>query len=329
MASDDRVIGGSSRNERTAVLIDTNSSGHDLQGHPENLQRLLSIEEHLTGLGLLEDRPTVRSDLAEPSSIAAVHSPRFLDMLIERAELSGEWIDPDTYLCKDSVTVALQAAGAAVAAVEAVMGAVVPRAFALVRPPGHHATPDRSMGFCLLNNVAIAAARALELGLERVAIVDWDVHHGNGTQDIFYSRADVRVCSLHQHPFYPGTGRVSERGDGAGAGHNLNVPLTAGSGDAEYLSAVDSLIIPWVEAYEPELIMISAGYDAHVDDPLAGMRVTDSGFAAIAERVRDLANRVSNGRLVAVLEGGYDPDALARSVASTLRVFDGEDADRV
>ncbi|CAN5565723.1 histone deacetylase [soil metagenome] len=329
MTGDDRVIGVGSRKRWTAVLLDTETSGHDLSGHPENLQRLLSVEDHLASLGLLEDRPIVPLCLAEPGSIEAVHSPRLLDTLIEKAEFSGEWIDPDTYLCKDSVTVALRAAGAAVAAVDAVVQAVVPRAFALVRPPGHHATPDRSMGFCLLNNVAIAAARALEIGLQRVAIVDWDVHHGNGTQDIFYSRADVRVCSMHQYPFYPGTGRESERGDGAGDGHNLNVPMSAGAGDSEYLSAIDSLIIPWVEAYEPELILVSAGYDAHVDDPLAGMRVTDRGFAAIAERIRDLANRVADGRLVAVLEGGYDPDALARSVASTLRVFDGEVVGRV
>jgi acetoin utilization deacetylase AcuC-like enzyme len=180
------------------------------------------------------------------------------------------------------------------------------------------------MGFCLLNNVAIAAAHALSRGLSRVLIVDWDVHHGNGTQDAFYDTDAVLFFSTHQYPFYPGTGAASETGRGKGEGFTINVPLSAGQRDDDYLRVFDERLLPEVDRYRPELIVISAGYDAHAHDPLGGMRLTESGFAALTARVCALADRHCDGHLVAVLEGGYDPPALGRSVAATLRTLDGE-----
>ncbi len=222
------------------------------------------------------------------------------------------------------------AAGAAIAAVDAALDGLAPRSLALVRPPGHHATPTRGMGFCLINSVAVAAAHALARGLERVLIIDWDVHHGNGTQDAFVESDRILYCSVHQSPLYPGTGAASERGRGRGEGFTLNIPLPPGQGDDVYRRAFDDRLLPAARAYRPELVLVSAGFDAHRADPLAGMRLTEAGFADLARRADDLADGCAGGRLVAVLEGGYDPDALARSVATVLRVLDGaEDEDPV
>lgn len=179
------------------------------------------------------------------------------------------------------------------------------------------------MGFCLINNVAVAAAHALARGLERVAIVDWDVHHGNGTQDIFYDSNRVLLCSAHQSPFYPGTGSAQEVGTGAGRGFTVNAPLAAGQGDGVYARVFDEIFLPRLRDERPELVLISAGFDAHHDDPIGGMRLTDEGFAALAARVVAVANACAQGRVVAILEGGYDPPALGRCVASVLRILDG------
>jgi acetoin utilization deacetylase AcuC-like enzyme len=184
------------------------------------------------------------------------------------------------------------------------------------------------MGFCLYNSAAMAAEAARDHGVERVAILDWDVHHGNGTQDIFYDRGDVLYCSVHQHPNYPGTGLAAEKGADAGRGFTMNAPLPPGQGDRVYLRVFDELLLPRIEAFEPEVVIISAGYDAHCDDPLAMMDVTERGFAEMTARVVDLADRIAGGRVAAVLEGGYDLNALGRSVEATLRVLDGATPDR-
>ena len=230
--------------------------------------------------------------------------------------------DPLTLADHITRNVARLAAGASVAAVDAVMDGPARRAFVVARPPGHHATPLRSMGFCLLNSVAIAAAHAVHRGLTRVAILDWDVHHGNGTQDAFYERSDVLYVSLHRAPFYPGTGASTETGKGAGKGFTLNIPLLVGTGDATWLHQMEGVVVPAIDAFRPELLLVSAGYDAHVDDPLGGMTVAEAGFEEMTRVAIGLANRWCGGRLVMVLEGGYDPPALGRCVADAIELLD-------
>ena len=252
---------------------------------------------------LLETFDVVEGGPATRQQVERCHSGAYLDRL-EQLEVPT-LLDPDTVASGTSYEAALLAAGCTLAAVDL-------DGFALVRPPGHHALPGRAMGFCLVDNIAVAARYAqAELGLERVAIVDWDVHHGNGTQDIFWDDGSVLVVSLHQWPFYPGTGGPGEENE-----TTVNVPLPAGSGDDAYLRAFDERVEPAVRAFEPDLVLVSAGFDAHVDDPLAGMRVTAAGFRELARRSAALGPRVA-----AVLEGGYDPRTLPALVRFALDGF--------
>jgi len=267
---------------------------HPTEPHVETRERLLVL---LDAFDVVEGRPASREQ------IERCHEPAYLDRLaaLEATTL----LDPDTVASETSWEAALLAAGCALEAAER-------GGFALVRPPGHHALPGRAMGFCLVNNIAVAARHAqAELGFERLAIVDWDVHHGNGTEEIFRGDGSVLYVSLHQWPFYPGSG-----GPGEGDETTLNVPLPAASGDEDYLRAFDELVTPAVRAFEPELVLVSAGFDAHVDDPLAGMRVTADGFRELSSRSAELAPRVA-----AVLEGGYDPRTLPGLVAAALEGF--------
>jgi len=278
----------------------------DLVSHPA-LAQLHPTEPHVESrerlLALLDAFEVVEGRHASREQVERCHASAYLDRL-EALEVPT-MLDPDTVASETSYEAALLAAGCALAAVDR-------SGFALVRPPGHHALRDRAMGFCLVDNVAVAARYAqAELGVGRVAIVDWDVHHGNGTQEIFWDDPSVLFVSLHQWPFYPGSG-----GPGDGNETTVNVPLPAGSGDADYLLAFDQLVVPAVGAFDPELLLVSAGFDAHVDDPLAGMRVTAGGFRELARRSTALAPRVA-----AVLEGGYDPGTLPVLVGAALEGF--------
>lgn len=296
---------------------------HDLPSHVENQRRLVAIEHALQESGLLANRSSPDFMPATVEQLARVHDPSYIEELQLVAERGAGWLDGDTYFGNDSFRVATLAAGAAVAAVDAALDGTSPQGFVLARPPGHHARPSTGMGFCLFDTIAVGAAQALARGIERIAIIDWDVHHGNGTQEIFYRDPRVLFASIHQSPLYPGTGASSETGAGPGDGYTLNVPLSAGTGNDGYLRVLDELILPKARAYEPELILVSAGYDCHRDDPLGGMRLDEAGFGAMTSRVLDLAEVTAGNRVVLVLEGGYDPPALARSVVRTIEVLDG------
>jgi acetoin utilization deacetylase AcuC-like enzyme len=246
-----------------------------------------------------------------------VHSSRFVDAL---SKLRGEegYLDPDTYVSAESIEVARLAAGSLVAMVDEILSGPVSRGVALLRPPGHHARPARSMGFCLLNNVAVAAAHARARGLRRVAVVDWDVHHGNGTQEMFWRDPSVLYVSTHQFPFYPGTGDVDETGEAEGAGYTVNVPLAAGGGDAVYASAFERVVLPVIESYAPELILVSAGFDAAARDPLAQMQLSPEAFGWMAREVARVAQASAQGRMALVLEGGYDLVSLEAGIRSSI-----------
>ncbi len=296
---------------------------HETAGHPERPERLVAILQRLRAEGLLAGRAVVEPEPASVETVALIHDSAYIASVEAFARMGGGWIDPDTFVCPASYDVALLAVGAAVAAVDRVLDGRVARAFALVRPPGHHAEPSRAMGFCLFNNIAVAAQHALShRGLARVAILDWDVHHGNGTQAAFYETDSVLFVSIHQWPLYPGTGRADETGRGRGLGYTLNLPLPPGTGDRAYFDLFDRVIGPRLAEYRPELLLVSAGFDAHRDDPLAAMEVTEEGFAGMAARVRRWADALCGGRLALVLEGGYNLSALAASVEATLRALD-------
>lgn len=294
--------------------------------HPESPGRLRALRELLEaspvpGVQRGEPRPATRDELLR------AHTPGHLDAL---AQVDGQWaqLDPDTGVCPKSVTVAFLAAGASAALAQEVWRGQAANGFAAVRPPGHHAEGDRAMGFCLLNNVAVAAHAALTDGARRVLVLDWDVHHGNGTQAIFEGRADVLYASVHQWPFYPGTGAVDEVGTGAGRGFTVNVPLPAGQGDADYGVVFDELLSPLARAFAPDLVLVSAGFDAHRDDPLGQMRVTERGFAAMCTAALEWAQASAQGRLALFLEGGYDLDATAASARACLEVLTGARRER-
>lgn len=310
---------------RAALLRDSRFQGHDTGGHPENARRLRAIEQELAARDLVRDRLVVPFDAASDAALGLVHDPRYVSGVREFAAQGGGYLDADTVVRPDSVDMAALAAGAGMAAVDAALDGVVARSFVLARPPGHHATPQRGMGFCIFNTIAVAADHALERGVSRVMIIDWDVHHGNGTQDAFYESDRVLFVSFHQSPLYPGSGAASERGAGRGSGYTLNVPLRAGGGDEVYEKVFEEVVVPAAAAYQPELVLISAGFDAHAADPLASMRVSEAGFAGMARHARNVAETHAEGRLIAFLEGGYDPPALARSVAATLAVLDNAD----
>ncbi|GIX06371.1 MAG: histone deacetylase [Candidatus Poribacteria bacterium] len=289
-------------------------------GHPERPARLLAIQEALDSSGLRSQLTPVEPRNATLEEIAAVHQERYIERVRAIAQGGGGHLDYDTVISPQSFEIALLAAGAVLSGIDAVLSGKVDNAFACVRPPGHHATPDRGMGFCLFNNVAIGARYAQRAhGIERVLIVDWDVHHGNGTQDTFYTDPSVFYFSIHQHPLYPGTGMESERGAGAGEGTTLNVPVPPGSTDEDYYRAFEEKLLPAARRFRPDLILISAGFDAHESDPLASIYLTAEAFGRLTAYVRELAEECCGGRIVSALEGGYSLHGLSTSVVEHLK----------
>jgi acetoin utilization deacetylase AcuC-like enzyme len=289
-------------------------------GHPERKQRLETLVQHLLGTPLWNKMSHLRPSPAPLEWVHKVHPERYTSMIKSRC-LNGEQVldAGDTHACKDSYDIALLAAGGVLQAVDEILSGNLKNVFCAVRPPGHHAETSAVMGFCLLNNIAIGARYAQQkYGVGRVAILDWDVHHGNGTQEIFYRDDTVLYISLHQYPFYPGTGAASERGAGKGEGFTLNCPMSAGSTEKEYLVAFREQIIPSLHKFQPELFMISAGFDAHKDDPLANINLTEESFAAMTEMAIEISAKYCNGRIISVLEGGYNLQALAKSVEAHL-----------
>jgi acetoin utilization deacetylase AcuC-like enzyme len=309
----------------TGYVYDPIYLEHDLRGHPENQQRLVTILRVLEEYGMRERLVSIPAVPITRERLERCHDPHYIEQVKRVAQRGGGHLDMDTYVRSASYDAALMAAGGLVEATRAVLDGEVENAFGLVRPPGHHALRARGMGFCLFNNVAIAAHYALaERGLDRVLIVDFDVHHGNGTQDEFEADPAVMYISTHQYPHYPGTGYWNESGYGEGAGSIVNVPLGGGVGDEGFARIFREVVGPAAWRFQPQLILVSAGYDAHWDDPLASLQLSIGGYAAIARALKDLATELCDGRLVFTLEGGYHLQALSYSILNTFAVLLGD-----
>jgi acetoin utilization deacetylase AcuC-like enzyme len=305
------------------VAEDPRFADHDPgRGHPERVARLAAVADGVRAAGIDDAIGALAPRDATRTELERVHEAVLLDRVEALAAAGGGMIDPDTVESEGSWRAAVRAAGAGLAAVDALTAGEGRAAFLALRPPGHHATARVPMGFCLLNNVAVAAGALAERG-ERVLVVDYDAHHGNGTQDIFWTDPRVLYVSLHEWPLYPGTGKLDEEGAGAGAGTTLNVPLPAGATGDVYLRAFDEVIEPAVASFAPTWVLVSAGYDAHRADPLTGLALSAGDYGVLAGRVAALA---ASGRLIVFLEGGYDLDALRDSVAATLPALVGEPA---
>lgn len=290
-------------------------------GHPERMARLKAIQEGLEVTGLQERLISLAARVASVEEIARVHDQDYVAQVASTAEGAGRFLDGDTYACPETYRAALFAAGGLLTAIDQVADGQLQSAFALVRPPGHHAEREHAMGFCLFNNVGVAAEALRLKGFKRVAIVDFDVHHGNATQHMFYDREDIFYISTHRYPFYPGTGAAEETGRGAGAGYNLNLPLGGGCGDVEYKQIFEEKLLPALRGYRPDFLLVSAGFDAHKQDPLGGMRVSAAGFAWMVTALEEIADAYCQGRSVYTLEGGYDLAGLKESVAAVFEVL--------
>jgi acetoin utilization deacetylase AcuC-like enzyme len=309
----------------TAYLYSPVFLEHEEPGHPESPERLRQVMQALDDSGVLSRIVALAPVPATDAQITAVHAPEHLARIQNIVARGGGHLDPDTYTNPRSLDAARLAPGAVIRAVDGVMAHEIDNAFALVRPPGHHATRDCAMGFCLLNNIAIGAQHALDAHrLERVLIVDYDVHHGNGTQDIFYRTSRVLYFSTHQYPYYPGTGNWNEIGEGEGAGFTVNVPFPPGIGDDGYQRAFEELLFPLAERYRPQLVLASVGFDAHWRDPLAMENLSIAGYVSLARTLVEISREMCDGRIVFLLEGGYDLDAVSLGVIATTRVLLGD-----
>ena len=286
-------------------------------GHPERPERLAAARQGVLDSAVARGAARLTARDATLDEIALAHTPEYAERLARIGGSAGH-LDADTFYSPRSFDACRRATGAALSLTDALLNDEAQFGFALVRPPGHHARPAESMGFCLINHVAVAARHALRHGARRVAIVDWDVHHGNGTEEIFEQSADVLYVSLHQSPQYPGTGAASDTGVGEGRGHTVNVPLSAGASNAVYAAAFERLVLPIIEQFGPDLTLVSAGYDAHLRDPLGGMQLDGAGYAWMTRRLLETTARGPSGRMGFLLEGGYDLAGLRESVTHTL-----------
>ena len=309
---------------RPALIYDPVYLEHASDGHPESGERLLAVRSLLQQTGELARLASLTPRPATLEELMAVHSTDHILRVERTASAGGGWLDADTFVSPGSYRAALMAAGAGMTGVHAVLGGQASSVFCLVRPPGHHARPKRGMGFCLFNNVAVAARYAQNrFGLKRILVVDFDAHHGNGTQDAFYRENGVLYFSTHQHPYYPGTGDTWEVGEGEGEGYTINYPVAAGTPEARIVNAYQDVLAPAARRYRPELILVSAGYDAHWADPLTSLGMTVTGFGQISALLVALAKELCKGRIVFTLEGGYNLEALSYGVLATLQSMRG------
>ena len=306
--------------KRLGIVIDKLYIDHDNgMGHPESQERLLAIIDMLKETKLLEEVVRIEPRDATKEEITLVHEPKYFDLIRSTRGKMRVFLDADTSTCPVSFDAAVRAAGGMIVATDSVLKGEVDMAFPIVRPPGHHAERNRAMGFCLFNNIAIGAAYASTFcGISRILIVDWDLHHGNGTQHMFYDSSEVLYFSTHQYPYYPGTGGVNEIGAQSALGYTINVPLPAGMGDKEYIKIFFQILMPVISQYKPELILVSAGFDTYFDDPLGGMKVTPKGFAQMARFLKEMSEEYCDGKIVFILEGGYNLDGLWESTKAVV-----------
>ena len=292
--------------------------------HPENSGRLVHLLEHLRETETLQELEHIKPYNSSPKWIKLVHSPNYIKSIEDACKNGVEMLDADTIISRDSYDVALLAVGGVLAGVDAVIKNKVENAFCAVRPPGHHAEYERAMGFCIFNNIAVASRYIQKKhNLKKVLIVDWDAHHGNGTQNAFYQDPSVYYFSVHQSPHYPGTGKEEEIGEKEGEGFTLNMPMAAGSGDVEYLEAFENILYPAAKQFSPDFVLISAGFDGHKDDPLSNLNLTAEGYQNLTRIIMDLSKECCQGKLVSILEGGYNIKAFSESVEAHITTLMG------
>ena len=300
---------------KTGYISDPFYLKHKNEPHPENPGRLNAIQKNIESSKYYNNLTLIQPRKATVEDIAKVHGTGYIRSVEDSCRNGIRNLDADTVISADSYQAALLSAGAGLEALDKILEGTVSNAFCAVRPPGHHAEQNKAMGFCLFNNVGVIARYAQDIkNIQKIFIFDWDVHHGNGTQHSFYKDSSIYYSSIHQYPFYPGTGGVDETGTGDGLGSNLNLPMQAYSCDADYINAIEHMLIPVIQKFNPDLIIISAGFDAHENDPLAQINLSTDCYGKMTQKLMEIANDVCNGRILSMLEGGYDYSALADSV---------------